>query len=531
MFALILTVPAQAALLSLPLGSSAEFQQTAGAVAEAALRGDWARAKALAGRLPRDEVTLTWDDHGVPAALRRSFAAARDQAVKEWAEALPEVRVRIGPGGDIKVTFAETLPPPPDSVLPAGAVHFVSESADEPRVEAVLALKRGTPPLEVLAVSVRNEVGYALGAYLGVARWPRGGSFMSRTDSLANIPLRVSPEDARIARANVRLAASVRAAVDAKAALKFARPVAVVNPPSISLGPVRQGEVLKSNFEISNQGDGALDYAVVPDCGCFSPIKGGSVPPGGSVLVPFVADTSDVPGPFDKGLYIYSNDPEAPVKKLRVSSHVTPFHRFLAEEEGRGVVVGDAGGKFRTYLVYDPSRPFVVKGVEVNGVLATSDVTPWKGFLADPGLQEPAKPREGYAIDVLIGPNVPEGRIPMTLVVMTDAEDRPVLRHTVYVQKGIVASPPRVYFGTLDPVRRQAWSMVGRPGRPFKVTGAKALSPYLDVKVEGLRPDEYRILVTVLDSVPSGVLDAAVEVSTDDSVQPKVVIPVSGTVP
>jgi hypothetical protein len=516
---------------ALPLGSSPEFQRTAAALADATQKGDWAEASRLATRLPNPQVMVTWDDSAVPANLRPIYAAARDQAIKEWADAVPEIKIQVGPRGDIQIGFSETLPPPPDSVVPAAAVCFVSDSPEEPRVEAVVAMKRGTPPLSALAVSVRNEVGYVIGAYFGLSRWPRGGSFMSRTDSLVNVPLKVAPEDARIAQANLEFTKAVRASVASKKSFSLARPVLFVNPTQVTLDPLSQGEVLKSNFEISNQGDGALEYFVAPDCGCISPIRGGTVQPGSSVVVPILADTSEFPGPFEKGLYVYTNDPESPVRKLRVSSYVTPAYRFLAEESGRGIVVGDSGARLRVYLVYDPARPFQIKSVDINGVLATAEFKPWRGEIADPGLQEGARAREGYQIDIMVAPNVPEGRNPMTLIVATDLEARPVLRHTVNVQKGIVASPPQVYFGTVDPARRQAWVMVGRPGRPFKITRVRSDSPFVSAQSEAVRPDEHRILVTVLNSAPSGSIDALVEVTTDDAEQQTIPIRVAGTVP
>jgi hypothetical protein len=56
-------------------------------------------------------------------------------------------------------------------------------------------------------------------------------------------------------------------------------------------------------------------------------------------------------------------------------------------------------------------------------------------------------------------------------------------------------------------------------------------SPFVSAQSEAVRPDEHRILVTVLNSAPSGSIDALVEVTTDDAEQQTIPIRVAGTVP
>ncbi len=511
----------------LPIGSSAEYQATAYRLASALEAGRWDEATRLADRLPKPRFALTWDDRSVPERDRAAFARARDRALSDWRRQLASVEPTLGPGKDVRVGFQPELPPGPGEPIPAGAVAFTSDDPSEPRLDVLVALHRESGRLPIDSVQVQNEVSYAVGAYLGLARTPRGASVMSRTDLLQNLEHRVSPAEALLARETLRVADALRTAARTKTRLSLARPEAFVDPQGLRLDPVPQGDVVQTSIQVTNRGKGPLAFRVTPDCACFTIRHTPVVQPGQTGLVQVFIDTGEFPGPFDKALYLYSNDPDQPVRRIRVQTRVVPAYRFLRDGEGP-VVLGEAGGKVDVYFAIDPARPIRVLSASTSGVSAIFEQSDWSGVRPDPELGEGPVERKGQRFSLLIGPRVVSGRSAVTLSLKTDSTLFPTLHFTVPVQRGIVALPQAVNLGQQADKARPAWFLVSRPGRPFRILKVESDTEFLLPEVAPFRGGDYRVTLRIKPDAPAGSLDAKVTVTTDDPEQPTLVVPVTG---
>ncbi len=514
-----------------PAGTSEAFQKTVLAVEGKLSQGEFAQAATLAARLPKESITITWDDSAAPKERRAELLKARDAGAAMWTKAYSGLKIGWGKGGDIKIGFVDKLPANQESQGPAGAVLFTSDDPSEPRVEAVIALRRGPDAEPAYASEITNEVGYAIGAYLGLARHVYGTTVMARTDRHTKAPGLVQRDDVLTARATVAVASALREAAAKRKKLAPATPEAVVSPTSIDFGEVSEGTVLHPTLQVSNQGNAPLSFYAVPDCGCLQVSFDGLAKPGVASLVKLAIDTTHFPGKFVKALYIYSNDADFPVRRIPITGTVRPVYRFLVPGGSRPVVVGEDGAKIDLYLSLDQKDPIQVSDLTVTGGSAVAAIEPWSGEMADPEVGEGVAPRKGYKITVLVSPSILPGRVPVTVALKTNHKVFDVIRHTIMVQRGIVAEPLSVYLGELGKEKAEAWFLLTQPGKPFKIRKVSCDTDNLSATYEKRKEEwEYKVTVRYDGKAPLGALNGNVVIETDDPWQPVLKVPVRGSV-
>lgn len=515
-----------------PAGASEAFLRTALEVQSLLEAQRWTDAAKAAGLLPKPKFRITWDDAKVPIAQRGAFQKARDAAIEHWTTNLKGIQIETGSAQDVQVAFVDALPPNADSPGPAGATFFRGVGAGEPRIEAVIALHRGESRLRVTPLEVQNEVAFAIGAYLGLERTPTSQSVMGRHESPYAAASHLGNRDLRLARELLGLAETLRTMAANKVRILAARPKMALDPNRVERPPMLEGEQTSFSIQITNQGNAPLSVSLVPDCGCMA-VTGSArtLEPGQTVAAPVRLDTTNFPGPFEKSIYVYSNDPDEPVRRLRVQTTVRPRYRILRDDPGRVLIVPDDGLKTEVFLAIPEEVPMKLTGARVDGIKAMVSYEEWSGERADPELGEGPKPRKGYRIRVLSGLEVPPGRVPLTLVLTTDDAVFPSIRHTLFLQRGIAALPGSVYLGEIGKSPTTATFIVTRPGQGFKITGVACDAPFLKAKVEAVREDwEYRIVLTYDGKADFGAISTTVTVRTNDPKQPTIHVPVTGRV-
>ena len=519
----------------LPPGSSQDFQSMVHAVQAAVDGGDWAEAKRLADRLPSNEVTIQWDETGLNAEQKVFFAQARDAAMLIWKDSIQELQVKLAPKGKIKVGFVETLPPNADSPGPAGAVFLYSPASEDPVVEGVWALLRGNERRPIDRMEVKNETHFAIGSFLGMARQVRIGHLLFRSEEPYIEDNKFTAGDARLARKNIEISDRIRRDVAAKKNPQVAAPQIVLNPDKFTPRPVGQAEEMMVSLQIANQGKGTLDYRLVPDCGCFVlGVHKQQLAPGETTVVPIIINTLDFTGKLNKALFVYSNDPDFPIKRIPLETIVRPAYRFIDQMKEPSLIVDDNGAVFETILLLDESKSFQITGVNVSGVSGRAEVDPkmWEGVIGFPETGEEPRLRKGYRIRVLIAPGLPPGRLGLQLEVKTDDKLHfASLYHSVNVQKGIVAVPLSIYFGQISNQPARASVVLTRPGRPYKVTKVESDTEFVKASVEPYRGEtEYKIVATFTGKAPLGRFFGKIKVHTDDPKQPVIELAFEGTV-
>jgi hypothetical protein len=289
---------------------------------------------------------------------------------------------------------------------------------------------------------------------------------------------------------------------------------------------------MKMSLQVTNRGKAALSYAIVPDCSCFGIDSYDSVlEPGESAIVPIAINTFNFVGKLQKNIYVYSNDPEQPIRRIPFYATVRPAYRFVNVKPDTTIIVDSKGTTFETILVVEDDVDFKVTKVGVSGVLAGVTFDPWTGTLDNPELGEGPKSRKGYLISALIGPNFPAGRATMQFIVETDHPVFKKVFHSINAQSGIVAVPLSIYFGSIGKEPARASVIITRPGRPYKIKKVVSDASFITPSVEPYRGEtEYKIVATYNGKAPIGRFLAQIEVHTDDPEQPIVYVPIEGTV-
>jgi len=513
-----------------PAGADRGFQSTVQQVVDATVAKDWAKAAQLAGRLPKDNVTVQVDFSGVPESRRQGFQTAIQRSMDLWKRALPVLSFTNGTKGDIKIGFADKLPVDEATHMPKGLASFVSDDPSDPRVEGVIALHRVNEGVSIEDTHVQNEASFLIGLYLGLGQLPPGTSVMARADSIVNYPhVIINPEKAA-AKADLELVAFLRKSIAEKKPVFAGKVQTRVNPTVVDFGEVSQGTTAVGVFEVTNLGDGRSALQVVPDCSCFSISATGLLEPGQNTRVTFRSDTTAFPGPFHKQLYVTTSDPDRPMVIVEVRGNVRPAYRFL-RDKGRGLVyMEDDGGKATFYLALDKDVNLNVKRVSVQGLNAVATIEPWSGRMADPEIGGPVADRKGYKIDVLISPSAVTGRMLANLVVESDDKVWHHLIHAFNVQKGIAADPGQLYLGLIERKPRRYAFLLTRPDRPFNVTAASSDNSHLKTRTEKLSADSWRVAVEFDGKADSGALSGTITVRTDDTAQPVIEVPFAAEV-
>lgn len=515
-------------------GTNEWFQQGMVAVMRDLEAGRFAVAAKKVAHLPDRKVTMTWIDRGLTPIQKSEFLAVRDRAVAGWKEVMPDVSFSWVPtGGEIQFSFAPTLPPNAESPGPAGAVFLTSQDPKDPTVDAVIALRRGTAKAPAVGRDVHNEVVYAIGAHFGLARIPVPGFAMFRTESTYFDWLTPVRSQSGLVNENLNAVEVLKKAALAKKKLRPALPSLSLQPMRFDAKPVVQGDPIQFSIQVTNRGTAPLRYLVVPDCGCFTVRQGAAVKVGETIAIPVSINTMDFPGIHDKVLYLYSNDPENPVRIFPVTFQARPRYRFLWNEPTDVLQVDETGRVATVFLTLEGDKPLKILEAHVNGgATGLVEYEPWEGELPDAFYKEPSRRRKGYKFELLFGSSIGDGRRTVSLEIETDDPVFKNLHFPFYLQKGIVALPQFVYLGEVRLGQAaQATSRISRPGKPFKIVRVESDSPSLSATWEAI-PDkaEFRLNIQFKGRADSGDYAGKLTIHTDDPAQPTLIVDVSAKV-
>lgn len=508
----------------LPAGVEPHFSQAVSHIADLTNKGDFQKAAVASQRLPKSNFKIQIDVSSAPAKQRELLREAVMRAIKAWHGGQPQVTpTLVTADPDLKIGFNDVLAKPDGAALPAGVTLFFSDDAKEPSVEAVIGLKRGDPLIASSLTSITNDMQYAIGSYLGLAKAPFYGTTMYPGDMSTDLASPISQSEWLRAGTHLSISNQIRDAVKAKTKIIPAAPKIAITPTIFDEGTVIEGKKIPFQIQVSNNGDGPLNITVQPDCGCFSLARVFPVPPHSSSLLHLSMDSTGFLGAVKHHVAIITNDEEQPVLQIPFNVQVTARYRFLSNES---VLIGTPKGGATTeaYLFTPDGAPLEIESARIDGLDGTVTFEPWEGMLADPDLKEPAKMRKGTKFIVNLGA-MPAGRWNYTISVKTKDPDFSTVRFYQPVQAGIVALPNGIDLGDVVESRSGTF-LVSRPGKPFKITSMEVDSPQIKLESTSLRDgSEYKITATYDGKAPKGLLKAIITIHMDDPDQPWMKIP------
>lgn len=518
-FPLIFLQSVPAAAPTIPAGLNEPFVSSAYAIEQKLAVSDFGAASALVTRLPQHKITISWDDSKVPQNRRSEFRTQRDNAIKQWSQVVP-IQVSASPA-QIEIAFVEVLPDGPEGI-PRGATFSEVSAGKE---EVSIGLQRSNPLEPIASESVHNEVAFAIAWYLGLERAGRYGSLASRTEQNTNIATVPLPEELGLAKRALGISDQLRSLAATNQKVSYGAPHIDLGATSISGLTGTQSQPLGFELKVTNQGSANLELQVVPDCGCLRPSAPDVVKPGETASIEAQVNTAQYVGHLKHSLIVYSNDPQTPSIQIPVEMYVEPLYRFV--RPGPEVVqMGKSGAAVDLYMVLSPKADFHVATASVQGAKGSVQFDPWQGVIpSDP--EDPAAKKKGYKLHVNMEPVESVGRIPEQLLLGTDSEDIPIIEHTFYLQRGIIAMPGQVYLGDVAAEPTHFAFLVSRPGKPFKITKITSDSPFLTASYHPVRDnEEYRVEAEFDGHADKGSLTANFMVYTNDPEQPVLSVPV-----
>ncbi len=501
---------------TLPIGLNGEFQKSALAVSAALAKEDFDEAAKLAEKLPKLDVTVSWDDSAVPADKVASFRAQRDSVFDQITKKMPDYKLHVGDDGQIKITFSKEVTGGPKL-----------EWGEKPRLNVVIPLDRGAA---LTSTDVANEVTHTAFYYVGLAESPVPFTALHRFDSTTTMVYPTPTSEYNRARQAMYLTEALRNAPAAKRKIVIKASHARLLSQTIDLGEVRQGEIIPFSVKLENTGEGAVSYRIEPDCGCFRRPDPGEITSGQKRDVQIEMSTVDYRGLIHKQLMVYTNDFDDPIQVVPVTVKINPAYRFF-RPEGENVILPDGGGFFDLYLFFPKGGEMTLGQTQIDGLPGKVKVFPWEGMLADPDLGEKALPRKGYKVRVALADALPPGRSGATISIATNSAEFPVVRCNINAQKGIVALPDSIYLGQLGSQTTKASFLLSAPGKPFRVLSVDTQNSHLKATPSLIASgDEYRIELVYDGAGPIGDFVAEVLIKTNDPQQPVIRVPVSGNV-
>lgn len=510
------------------LGSNEAFQSGVKAVATHLAAAEFAAAAQRAKNLPQDSFTIGLDASSTDQRTQTQLDNAVNQSIAAWQKAIPALKITLAKKPSLKIAITPKISEPNQEEK--SMVLFASPDPTEPALEAVIALNRTSRNVPIDPALMLAEVNFAIGSYLGLERSPISTSTMFRHEGLGFRVGTIDAESAAIARSNLAQAKQLREFITKKTKIQAAFPEAFIAEKTVELGRFTQGEPKDFQIEIVNRGDAPLNYGIKPDCSCFLLSYSGQVAPRSVDVVTARMNSKDFQGGQLKGLYIYTNDAASPVTRVNVTADIIPAYRLVNIEKKEEFSITPNGLK-TSFLIYGGGKlPFEPRKASIEGSSAIADITPWEGEVEDP-LLFPGKQRvSGYKVDILVAPNIPNGKNLLALLIRTDSEEWPVIGANFFVQKGIAITPGSIFFGDVTQKTVQATVQLAGLNSDFQITRVET-QPGFRAEFAKITDKIVRLIVEFTPEKNKGTIVSTVIVHTNDPENPKVSIPIQAYVP
>lgn len=513
-----------------PAGVNASLVRLGLAIQEALATDDPGEARRLARALPVQDFGYRIDWSELPEERRPMVQAAWDSAVAAWRRYLLRLTPRATDAPGLLISFTDRLPAPEDDTMPRAAAHLFAEDPLEPRLEVVLAARRGSNAEWTSQDEFHNEFLYALGAYYGLAPTHLRGTAMARSD--ASGLARVSPAgfEGTMARRMLDYADELRALADAGKPVTVARPRLYFEPGSLDLGRAVQGQDVAFSLQVTNLGNAPLRIGFLPDCSCLQARQIEELAPGESGVSVVRVDTINFVGHLIKKISLLSNDPDFPDRIFDFEMRVDPISRFVGPSANAVTAEETGRTSFDVFLALSPEARIQVRNVQITGIGGDGHLEPYRGTVTDPNTGEEFA-MEGYRIRVTLPAEIPFGRLGGGVVVETDHPMFSRLEYGFTAQRGIVALPESLFLGERPRSPMRAWVLISRPHRPFRILGVDVDNSYFRATATPVREAwEYRVDVEFDGRAPFGNLTGTLTVRTDDPRQPVLQVPIRAVI-
>ncbi len=455
-------------------------------------------------------------------ALPASFAKSLTQAAKIWQDAM-----------DGKVKFVQSDKP----LVQFGFVQDSKEGLAAPewkdgKVHADIPLNWGAGiamPKETMTWALAKTFGVALGLQPRSQRFTVMGFVMYQPDT-AKFTTSIGVDAAERALALQVFSAreTLAAAIAKKQTLIAAVPKLDIDKTYIDGGTTMQGNKVRFAFTLVNSGNVPVRIESEVNCHCvlLRPIS--TLEANSNFVLEPELDTLEFRGPLERHVMLYTNDPLNPVRDLTIHVLSLPEYRLLPDQ--LQVVWLNDEGETQYPLTFYPTPGNSVEAVNTQlsrpGVTAT--IVPWTGDVVDALFGKDPVKRTGSQVVLKFPADYKQGIDFLRVIVISNSKRNAYSEANLQTQKGIVAQPKTVFFGTMRVGQSDTRTVSLEHGfTPFNITSLSAVGPFAArFEKDGDSGRKYKITVFAKPE-KSGYINGKIIVKTDSAKYPLIEIPVS----
>ena len=518
--------------LQVPVGASSEFHHLVIDIQNALGKRDFVSAEKLSKLLPTSAVTWNVNSAKLNSDQQGEYNEVINVAVSNWAKALGgavEFKKITSGIADIAMSFEPELAKLPGTNYVAGAAWFFGVDSTQPKVEAVIGLKRGASLTSTLGRDVFNESQFAIGRCLGLAPSPLLGSAMGRIEgSMVNINS-ISQQEVNAVKKILLLSKQLRGMVQKRQVVVSSYPSLKLERESLVFSDQIQGDLGQAKMLVTNTGTAPMELELRGDCGCVTGTVSSVLAPGESSLMVGNFFTSELVGDIHHNLILKTNDPDRPIIVIPARIRVIPRAEVVFTDSNTVYLDSDAK-EFIYYVHSAESKLFNIVAASVIGMPFSVQASPFDGEVASLAKQGGKVKIHGYKVIVdtsKLSARDVFGRSEATVYLRTDNPKLNYVKAQIFVQKGIVSLPESVYFGSPQGVADSSFVLI-RLGRPFNILKVTADSKFLKFEVKPnsqVQPSAYTIRAIYDGKSPGHRFKGTIIVETDDPSQPTIKLP------
>jgi len=294
---------------------------------------------------------------------------------------------------------------------------------------------------------------------------------------------------------------------------------------SQDLGTIFQMGTYECGFKFKNAGMARLvvDRAT-SSCGCAAPVLSKKeLDPGEYAELNVELKSGMAEGPIVRSVMVKSNDPDEPIKKLKIKANIVP----RLPVKPKAVYFRKVRKSERPTAILDVGPPKIEKATSVEVKSTTEQFT----YQLQPVDGEKGR----YRLEVSIADDAPFGRSAGWLEFFLDDETEPCarIRVTAYLVGDIEVKPARLTFRAerggetgLSPLR-----VMSGTDTTFRVLDVKTNVPALRTELVPIEEGkQYSVIPHLAPDAAAGQVRGRITIRTDNAEQPAIVVPVFGVI-
>lgn len=310
------------------------------------------------------------------------------------------------------------------------------------------------------------------------------------------------------------------------------QPKAVTVKPVQNLGVLPKGETGSADFEIRNEGDAELViHEVRPACGCTIASFDKTIAPGKAGKVHAELDSTNLHGPTQKTVTVFTNDPATPTLTLTIQADVKPFLSAVPGYARFNFVRLEQDGTVTQTLWAEDGNDFQV--LEVQSPYPYMQV----GFreAGENERDENGKGRQ-WKVDITLKRDAPVGALSDYVTIVTNHPKQRYVKLPVsgFVRPMVAVTPEVADFRELKLGEEEmVTSMIVKTyaTEPISLTGAESTVDHIKPEIVPVEEGRfYNLKLHISPDMPKGAFTGKIRIQTDSKKQPLVEVDLKGTI-